>query len=103
MEVVFIAACLLRRKRKILHRYLLRSNSNGGSLLAQYFMIRYHSICSRRQSFDLKMPVRSADSKKRVLYHIDKRLHPRMVIAAYRHHQLWLAENARFWLAIRRL
>src|SRR5215470_14155417 len=95
--------CLFRRERKILSCCLLRTYRYSRRLLTQYFVVGNNGVHPRWQSLDLKVSICIADRKEWIRNNVDECLHPRMIVAPYRNHQLGLTEDTRLCSAHWRL
>src|ERR1700758_2812721 len=60
-------------------------------------------VGSGRQSLDREMSIGIGNSEERIGRHIDERLHPRMIVAAHRNHNLWRWQRTHVGRSIRRL
>src|ERR1051326_1237743 len=70
-------------------------------LLAQFFVDEREGVIARRQALDFIFPIFVGDGEERALHHVDVHLHPRMLVALYRQHDLFacegLLERGRRW------
>src|ERR1035438_2110056 len=61
-------------------------------LLAQFFMHESEGVVARRQSLVLVLPILGRYGEEWALHHVDVHLHPRMLVALDRQHDLFARE-----------
>src|SRR5580698_9994272 len=81
----------------------LRFDRNRHGLLAHFFVDRRQSISPRRHSTDTKVAIGVSNGKKWSGRDVDKGIHPWVIVATDRNHDLRLIELLNLWRALRRL